>query len=58
MQVIASYQEKNYLSLITEKIKRDAERKKMYVKTVSLSSCIKGDTIFYHAIVVFEKEEV
>jgi hypothetical protein len=53
-QRIGSYEEKD-LSVITTKIATDAERYKMSVKTVTLTSHIHGYSTYYSAIVVFEE---
>lgn len=53
-QRIASYNERE-VYIIAEKIAKDAERYKIPVKTVSLTSHVHGYSTFYSAIAIFEE---
>ena len=55
-QRICSYN-KDHLRDITEEIRKDSERFKMPVKTVSLSSYMTGYSSRHSAIAVFEEEQ-
>ena len=54
-QMICAYPETSDLDSITARIANDAEKYRMPVKTVSLTSNLHGYTAYYAAIAVFEK---
>ena len=55
-QIVLSYEDKKSVSEIATAIKRESEKFRMYVKTVSLSSDVHGYNTFYSALVILEDE--
>lgn len=55
-QIVLSYEDQDSVSDIVRKIKRECEKNRMYVKSVSLSSDVHGYKTFYSALVVLENE--
>lgn len=53
-QIILYFENEKSVSAIGNKMKRECEKNKMYVKTVSLSSDVHGYSTFYSALVVLE----
>lgn len=55
-QIVLSYEGQDSVSNIERKIKRECEKNRMYVKSVSLSSDVHGYNTYYSALVVLENE--